>query len=224
MKIRILQPGSFFYRFLLWCACTFMDLWMKTLRVTYRDATGISKGTHEGTAIIVFWHNRILAVPFLFPRVSCEKVVGMASRSKDGQLISDLLAFKKMRSVRGSANKKGRDKGGAAAIIQSLRVLRGDDCLLCLVPDGPRGPVYTIQPGAVILAAKSEKSIIPMTVNFKRYIKLPTWDALMIPWPFSKAEVIFGEALSFPKETVRDQALLEAGKEELRLALNKLCE
>ena len=75
-----------------------------------------------------------------------------------------------------------------------------------------------------MLAAKSQKSIIPMTVNFKRYIKLPTWDSLMIPWPFSKAEVIFGDAMNFPPEALRDEEQLELGKERLRIALNNLCE
>lgn len=190
----------------------------------YIDRTGITEGTNRSTSILVFWHNRVAVVPFLFPVASRSKTVAMTSRSDDGQLIADLLERLKIGAVRGSANKKGQDKGGAAAIIQSLKILREPDRFLCIIPDGPRGPRYIPQPGAVMLSAKSQRDIIPFTVNFKSFWTLPTWDKLILPWPFSRAEVVFGDALKYDRECIESEEGLVQGREQLRNALNELCE
>ena len=224
MKVRCFEPGSVGYRLGLWCLYTFLKLWMKTLRVKYVDETGITQGTNQSTAILVFWHNRVAMVPFLFPEASCEKTVAMTSRSDDGQVIADILDRMKIQSVRGSANKKGQDKGGAAALIQSLQILGETHKFLCLIPDGPRGPMYTVQPGVVMLAAKSQREVIPFTVNLSRFGSLKTWDKLMLPMPFSRAEVVFGQPLKYDKESASSEEALVAGRERLRQALNELCE
>ena len=224
MKLRFIEPGSLGYRLGLWCLHTFLNLWMKTLRVKYIDETGITQGTNRSTAILVFWHNRVAMVPFLFPEASCEKTVAMTSRSDDGQIIADILARMKIKSVRGSANKKGQDKGGATALIQSLKILREPDRFLCLIPDGPRGPMYSVQPGVVMLAAKSQREVIPFTVNLSRFKSLKTWDKLMLPFPFSRAEVVFGKPLKYDKESASSEEALVVGRERLRQALNELCE
>jgi 3-deoxy-D-manno-octulosonic-acid transferase len=224
MKGSFVEPGRLIYRLGLWCFYTFLNVWMKTLRVKYSDTTGVSAGTNKSTAILVFWHNRVAVAPFLLSSKTCEKTVAMASRSKDGQIIADILARLKIQAVRGSANKRGRDKGGAAALIQSLKILREPDKFLCLIPDGPRGPMYSVQPGVVMLAAKSQREIIPFTVNMSCFFTLKTWDKLMLPLPFSRAEVVFGEPLKYDKESASSEEALAAGRERLRQALNELCE
>ncbi|WDE95879.1 lysophospholipid acyltransferase family protein [Lentisphaera profundi] len=163
--------------------------------------------------IIAFWHNQVLALSYVFERRVCDKSTGMTSKSRDGQMISDIMMSRGFSVIRGSAQKKKKDKGGAIAFIKSLKVLREANKLMCIVPDGPRGPRYEAQPGAVMLSVKSKKKLVPIGARYSACFKLPTWDKLYIPLPFSKMTVEFGEILEFSENS--DQA-----NEDFSQALN----
>ncbi|MDD7986969.1 lysophospholipid acyltransferase family protein [Lentisphaera marina] len=165
--------------------------------------------------IIAFWHNQVLALSYVFERRVCEKSTGMASKSRDGQMISDIMMSRGFSVIRGSAQRKKKDKGGAVAFIKSLKVLREANKLMCIVPDGPRGPIYEAQPGAVMLAVKSKKKLVPIGARYSAAFKLPTWDKLYIPLPFSKMTVEFGEFLEFAENS-------EENNEKFTEHLNKV--
>ena len=181
-----------------------------------REIVGNTKCLEDDdeSAIICFWHNQVLALSYAFTRSICEKSTGMVSRSRDGQLIADIMMSRGFSVVRGSAQKKKKDKGGARAFIESLRVLRQKNKLMCLVPDGPRGPIYEAQPGAAALANKSGKQLIPVGATYSRSMSLPTWDRLIIPLPFSNMIIEFGEAVDVGND--------ELAKKNLEVALNSV--
>ena len=168
----------------------------------------------DESSIICFWHNQVLALSYAFTRNICEKSTGMVSRSRDGQAIAEIMMSRGFSVVRGSAQKKNKDKGGARAFIESLRVLRQKNKLMCIVPDGPRGPIYKAQPGAVALAKKSGKQLIPVGAHYSRSISLPTWDKLIIPLPFSNMVIEFGEAVDVEND--------DLAKGNLEKALNSI--
>jgi len=55
-------------------------------------------------------------------------------------------------------------------------------------PDGSRGPLYDMKPGALKVALKTGAPIILLSLNHTRAWRLKTWDRFYIPYPFSKIE------------------------------------
>jgi lysophospholipid acyltransferase (LPLAT)-like uncharacterized protein len=84
-----------------------------------------------------------------------------------------------------------------------LRRLR-DGCLVVITPDGPRGPRYVVQPGAVKLAQVSGVPVIPVRVEYSGAWRLKSWDRFRIPWPFSAVNIVLEQALDVPRELDED--------------------
>jgi lysophospholipid acyltransferase (LPLAT)-like uncharacterized protein len=215
---KLFQPGSFLYKLVFFFGIVVVKVWLKTLRKSQVDPRGVNTGG-PGNFVAVMWHNRIFSALPLFHEEIRKNTFGMASRSKDGQMISDVLGAFKIRTNRGSASKNGKSKGGAAVLIASIRVLK-DGHNISVTPDGPRGPRYEIQPGAIVASIKSGVPVQPFSINCSSCWEIKSWDKLQIPKPFSKVEFVVGEEIFF-KGPMDDAAMLE-NKKILRDALMKI--
>lgn len=60
-----------------------------------------------------------------------------------------------------------------------------------ITPDGPRGPVKQLKPGALIMAAQTGVPIIPMTFTPSASWIMPTWDKKLWPKPFSRITITY---------------------------------
>lgn len=60
---------------------------------------------------------------------------------------------------------------------------------VAIVPDGPRGPCYRLQPGAIKLAMDQGVPLICVSWEVNRCWRLKSWDGFIIPKPFSKLRV-----------------------------------
>ena len=150
--------------------------------------------------IAAFWHNRILPIMWAERK---QGVVTLVSRSRDGELIARALKKLGYCVVRGSSSK---------GIVSSTKVLikeLEEGRIVAIIPDGPRGPVYTVRPGIISLAQATGAPILPLTAVVSSYWKVNSWDGFMIPKPFSKVTIVYGEPIyiernSDPeKETIR---------------------
>lgn len=182
-----------------------------TLRLRVDDPNRLLAGDWPHPYIFVMWHNRILCMPCLARRPVRERVTFLASRSRDGGYISDILARFHMPAVRGSSS-----KGGAAAVRQ-LEACLSQGQSVFITPDGPRGPRYQPQPGAVWLAARSGLPIVPLGLNFRRHWELGGWDRGQIPVPFSRAELVVAPPLTFSLDEAENDlpACVERLREQL---------
>ena len=126
---KLFHPESLLFRITVKTFCAVFSLWMWTVR---REIIGNSACLEDDdeSSIICFWHNQVLALSYAFTRNICEKSTGMVSRSRDGQAIAEIMMSRGFSVVRGSAQKKNKDKGGARAFIESLRVLRQKNKLM----------------------------------------------------------------------------------------------
>jgi lysophospholipid acyltransferase (LPLAT)-like uncharacterized protein len=86
--------------------------------------------------------------------------------------------------------------------------------------DGPRGPKYVAKPGPVLLARASALPIAAFYVALDDPWILNSWDALMIPKPFSKALVRFGAKIRVPAEA--DDAQMAEFHRQLQAALERV--
>ncbi len=138
----------------------------------------------------------------------------MSSRSFDSEYIARFIQRFGFGAARGSST-----RGSRAALIQMIRAVRSGKSA-ALTVDGPRGPIYEVKPGAILLAAKSGAAILPFSISLDRYWELPSWDRIQIPKPFARAVVVIGGRVvvgdpSEP-EQVRIQGLLQQSLIELR--------
>jgi len=163
----------------------------KTLRLTEEGGEHVAAARATGRPILfVLWHNRLLYLGYLLAR---ERLVIMASRSSDGDLVARVAHDHGIAAVRGSTS-----RGGALAARAMARAMR-ERCLAgAITPDGPLGPRYVLQPGALLVARLAGALVVPVALGFSRKKVFSSWDAFQLPWPFARARLVFGEPVSPP--------------------------
>lgn len=136
--------------------------------------------------IFAFWHGRLLMMPFAYPGAP---VATLISQHRDGEYISRIAVLFGSRVIRGSAT-----RGGVRAFKQMILALKeGFD--LVITPDGPRGPQAKVKSGVIELAKLTGAPIVPVTFSAARHRALKSWDAFLIPLPFSRAVYIWGDPM-----------------------------
>lgn len=87
--------------------------------------------------------------------------------------------------------------------------------ILCVTPDGPRGPYHELKMGAVRVAQTMNVPLLMVSVGFRRFKRLRSWDRFEIPFPFTKGRVRFSDPVTI------DPALEGEPLNERRAALEK---
>ncbi|HAP66429.1 MAG TPA: hypothetical protein DCQ99_01135 [Nitrospinae bacterium] len=164
--------------------------------------------------IYTFWHGRMLYFPYLYRFQNKHHI--LASPSKDGEIIGNLLKIYGFNIVWGSTFKKG-----AKALLNLIRVIKNGDSVV-LIADGSRGPAFKAQDGAIKIAKLTGIPIVPMTYSVSRKKVLSSWDRFVIPYPFSKIAVKYGEPVYVPPDA--DDEVMELKRQELEKKLNDITE
>ncbi len=197
-------------RVAIWLADLLLRLLGGTLRWTFTDEAGYLQRSPADPLLVGVWHNRILVLPLCFEWFCRRKrrLNILTSASKDGKLLSAFVSGFGMESVQGSSSRKGVE-----AMLR-LRKLLNEGSDVAITPDGPRGPVYQLNPGLLYMASKTKLPIMVIRVDYERYWELRSWDRFRIPKPFSKVAICFQAPLDF-------EALQVAGAEERDTLLTK---
>jgi lysophospholipid acyltransferase (LPLAT)-like uncharacterized protein len=180
-------------------------LWLMTIRIRMGEADRAAIA-HQGEAnIFILWHNRLFLSAEIFRRFrKGHPVYGLVSSSNDGAWLTAFFLASGMRAVRGSSSRNGRE--AATALVEVLR--RGYD--VGITPDGPRGPVYEMKPGALIVARRARPRVCLVGFDFESSWRLRSWDGFHLPRPFSRVQARF--ELVHPDELKdRDEAALRLG-------------
>jgi len=185
-----------------------------TIRFRYVDRSGLIAVPDPPRVIFSTWHNR-LALALIVYKFYVQKhgpgrrMATIVSASRDGALVTGVLRRFGVEPARGSTSRRG---------TQALRELttwaeRGYD--LSITPDGPRGPRYHVQEGAIALARLTGLPIVFMTYHLDWKITLKSWDRFQVPIPFARCRVTLGA----PLRVGRDAG--EGEREELRARLER---
>ena len=148
--------------------------------------------------IYTLWHGRMVLC--ILAHVH-EGIVTMASRSKDGEIIARWLLRNGYIPTRGSTGKRGR-----VALDEMAEHLRSGR-KAALTIDGPKGPPRVAQPGIVRLARETGAWILPFTGSASRPAFLKSWDRYLVPKPFSRCIVGYGEPFLVTKEMPDAEAI-----------------
>lgn len=194
---------------------TYLHLVSLTGRKTITDRAHYDEALAEGRGVIlVFWHGRLMAAPFIRKETDAE-VHMLVSRHRDGQIITDAVKGFGLNFIRGSAanpKKPEKNKHGAPAVTQMIDILETGETV-AITPDGPRGPAETVQIGAIKLAEMSGAKIVPVGISASRGRRLKTWDRFLFAGLFSHFHYVAGRALAVPSGATEEE--LQALRSEL---------
>ena len=203
---------KWYQRLVAWVIYALIRTVSATLRYRWDDRSGYIKMPTNGPAIYCIWHNRLaLCMPAYFNYVRKHRrtsgMAAMVSASKDGGFLTGILECFNVQPVRGSSSRRGPQ----ALLELTTWAERGYD--LAITPDGPRGPLYVVQEGAMSLAQLTGLPIVPVSYSVNWKIRVKSWDRFQIPLPFARCEMIYEKPIFVPREAT------DAEREQLRLQL-----
>jgi lysophospholipid acyltransferase (LPLAT)-like uncharacterized protein len=170
----------------------------------------------EGPTIYVLWHGRLLSLAYLHRG---QNVMSLISRSADGEYISRIVEYWDYHSARGSSS-----RGGTEALRELVKAVRSGRSL-AITPDGPRGPRQRMKPGVVVVAQLTGQPLVPVSVAASSAWWINSWDRFMIPRPFAKLTVRYGEPIYVPRNaTEADVNEISERVESILNALTEQCD
>jgi lysophospholipid acyltransferase (LPLAT)-like uncharacterized protein len=173
---------------LAWTVAGYLGLVYRTIRwrrIGFEAAEGQAIAGGRTSAIACFWHGRLLMMPFA--RHGRYSYTMLISGHRDGRLIAQTVRRLGIGTIVGSST-----RGGAVATRASVERLRQGGAVICVTPDGPRGPRMRANPGAVEIARMAGVMLIPITYGVTRRRLLASWDRFLLPLPFGRGVFICG--------------------------------
>ena len=187
--------------------------WMGTLdcKADFGDPTvdPVHPG-YRGAKIYVFWHENILLPLYIRGHSNISMLL---SRHWDANILDRVARMMGFGVVRGSTF-----HGGSAALRElAARAAEGN---LTITPDGPRGPAREAAQGVAAAAMLARVAVVPVAYSVSRAKFLRSWDRFMVPLPFGRGVMIWGDALPAPAT----RAEVDAFSAALKARLDALCE
>ncbi|MFA7384205.1 MAG: lysophospholipid acyltransferase family protein [Desulfurivibrionaceae bacterium] len=206
------------YRLLLavvpWLYAGLSRLLFATCRVRVHGAEYLARCEVQAQpCVAVFWHYSVFPVITL-NRGRDRGWGAMVSASDDGEFVARILARQGVVSVRGSRNRRG------LSALKGLLALLHQGYNAAIVADGSQGPARVMQAGAILLAGKSGAPILPMAVAADRYWAFRSWDRTLLPKPFARLALWYGEPISVPEKLGGGE--IERYRREMENRLNGL--
>jgi len=195
-----------------WLASTFIALVGRTLRVEFSWEEG-SIGSMDNVypGIYPFWHRCVLGATWIFRH---RNFAVLTSRSRDGEFIARVIHRFGFVPIRGSSS-----RGGQRGLLEMHSfVMNGGGAAFTI--DGPRGPRFVAKRGPVLLARTTGVPITAFYVALDKAWVLKTWDAMMIPKPFSRAYIRVARKIVVPADA--DDEQLAAAHAEMQAALERV--
>jgi lysophospholipid acyltransferase (LPLAT)-like uncharacterized protein len=166
----------------------------------------------DGSIIYASWHQRFFpGVTFFATR---RPIAILISQSRDGEFASRIVNILGWHAVRGSSS-----KGGSVG-LQQLKELARRGYKIGHIVDGPKGPFSVIKPGLLRIAQVSGMAIIPTITSSQRKWTFRSWDRFMVPKPFSRVIIRFGEPIYVPPDL--DEDGFESKRLLVELRMNEL--
>ena len=176
----------------------FLQLLGRTWRVRVINPEALA-GLRRQKAPFIFalWHGQLL--PLLWHHRN-EGVAVLISEHRDGELVARAAKSLGYDLIRGSTT-----KGAERALISMVRRLKqGDE--IAITPDGPKGPAKKFAAGALVAAQRADCFILPTAMAADRAWRLNSWDGFIVPKPFARVTVAYGEPGKVEATTSRDAA------------------
>jgi lysophospholipid acyltransferase (LPLAT)-like uncharacterized protein len=192
-RVRVLVPVALFV----------IGLLARTWHFRTRNPERWQRMCAEGKPFVfVLWHGGLLPLTYWHRDRDISVLV---SEHRDGEIIARILHAWGCHTIRGSST-----RGGGRALLEMTRELeRGS--VVAVTPDGPRGPALEFQPGALVVAQRAHVPVVPIAVRVNRAWRINSWDGFLIPKPFARVTIAWGDPLFVNGSTPREAAA-QAGR------------
>lgn len=159
-----------------------------TMRITIIGGE-IPQAYHDrGEGLIgVFWHSRLLLPIFGYRGRGAHILI---SNHGDGEMIASVMRRFGQSLVRNSSSKGGKEA------LKEMMCLAKESHDILITPDGPRGPAEVLKGGVATLACLTGRPVITMASSCSRMKRIASWDRFLLPYPFSRGVIVWGEMLS----------------------------
>ncbi len=195
-----------------WLGAQYIRFVHRTVRWTVQGGDIPDRLRAEGRPFIVcFWHSRLLMMPLCWKQGQIVRM--LISTHRDGRLISAVAGHFGYQTIEGSTN-----RGGSSALRSMVKVLQSGG-VVGVTPDGPRGPRMRAASGVAGAARLSGAPIVTVTYSTSRRRLLGSWDRFLVPLPFGRGVVLWGEPIPAPAGS---GAAVEAVRRATEDRLNEL--
>lgn len=170
-------------------AYSIISMITKSMKIKYINKEIVDEFLNKKQKIaFVFWHGRQFLLVWTHRMI---KMVLMTSLSKDGEIQTQIMEKFGYKCVRGSSS-----KGGVSALKGIVREMNQNNYNTAIAVDGPRGPLYEVKDGILFIARFTSSVIIPVSSSaYPRKIFEKAWDKYLLPFPFSKGIIVYGNPI-----------------------------
>jgi len=170
---------------------------LSTARFTTEGDVHYRRERDAGRPVIfTLWHGRLLPLSYYHRTWN---LVTLISASADGEYIARLVRRWGYEVVRGSSS-----RGGGPALRQLIRRVRSGRSI-AVTPDGPRGPRERLKPGVLTAAQLTGCALLPVGAGASRTWWIEGWDRFMVPQPFSRVHIVYGEPIPVARSADSEQ-------------------
>lgn len=136
--------------------------------------------------MVAFWHRHILS---MLTHFAGHRIVVPVSLSEDGEYVAHAMEHMGFASVRGSTSR------GSLALLKGLLEKVAEGYSVAATPDGPRGPLFSVQPGLALLAERTGLPLHPIGLHVRGAWMANSWDRFVVPLPFARIGIVIAPAL-----------------------------
>jgi lysophospholipid acyltransferase (LPLAT)-like uncharacterized protein len=196
---------SLFYQLVVFYSWTFR------LKIE-NDKNWIDYKRNGGVVLLCTWHQQFFSAILPFKNYKTFNPSIMISQSKDGEIVAKMALRNGWNPVRGSSS-----KGGMEALKKMITILK-ENKLAAHIVDGPKGPSGIVKAGVIRLAHATNAVIVPFSVSAEKAWYFNSWDKFLLPKPFSKVFLRFGEMIKFDR--VKDREIFEGQRMRLEKVMH----
>jgi lysophospholipid acyltransferase (LPLAT)-like uncharacterized protein len=144
------------------------------------------------------WHGRFALVHKMWafgPGIPKAKM--LISQSREGGIVSHVSQTVGAEVIRGSAPKGQKRKGGVEAMRAMARHIESGG-VICMTPDGPRGPRMRAKLAPVQLAKLAGAQLIGVAWSTRNRKVFSSWDRFILPLPFGRGALVWSDPIPGP--------------------------
>ena len=189
----------FFYRYVIpYGGLFFVKLLSSTYRVKIVDSQKEeSILTAGGKLVYASWHQRFFpGITFFSTR---KPIAIIISKSLDGEMAARAVKILGWHPVRGSSSRGGKQA------LEKVKHLARSHFKIGHIVDGPRGPFGVVKPGLIRIAQAGDMPIVPTLTSAQSRWVFNSWDRFMVPKPFSRVIIRFGNPIHVPAKMDSDE-------------------
>jgi hypothetical protein len=168
------------------------------------------KGRDSGN-VFAIWHGHLLPLVLFY---KYRNTVTIVSKSKDGDIANYFLSRLGYVTARGSSSRSGSE-----SLMKAAALMKSNSTDAAVTVDGPKGPKFSVKPGVIYLAKKNSGVLVPAVCKVNFYKKFKSWDNFILPMPFSKIYIYFGEGISYENDSEN-----KVSREEVDILREKMLE